>query len=477
MIDEAGVEINEASQQVSILLVDDEAPLRRALHRYLKRAGYDVHTAADLATGRAALEKRSFDVAIVDFRLPDGNGDSLIRWAVDNHRARWVYCMTGHASCRTAVDVMRAGCVDVLEKPVDAADIEVLIATKAAARNTTEEELDEWRHRYARHIAGDDARLRDALVTIKSVADTTCTVLITGESGTGKELLARAVHDGSPRRSGPFVALNCAAIPDSMVEAELFGHARGAFTGAVTERTGRCASAHGGTLFLDEIGDMPLAAQAKLLRMLQDRTITPVGADDSIEIDVRIVAATNKDLEAMVEEGTFRADLYYRLSVIPVHLPPLRERSGDAVLLAQSFVLAASERNGRSVTGLDATAHKALVSYDWPGNVRELHHVIERAVLLKGRGVLTADDLRLKKAKHPPVAAAAAAVVTAAASATSKVPATTPEGLDLKRAIDQVERQLIDEALERTGGNRTEAAALLGLNRTTLVEKIRKHTA
>jgi transcriptional regulator with GAF, ATPase, and Fis domain len=284
-------------------------------------------------------------------------------------------------------------------------------------------------------------------------------VLIYGESGTGKELVARAVHDASPRRDKPFVPINCAAIPESLIEDELFGHTRGAFTGAEAARQGRIASADGGTLFLDEIGDMPIIAQAKLLRVLQERALTPVGGDRSIPVDIRVVAATNRDLDAMVAAGSFRADLLFRLRVIEVRLPPLRDRGDDILTLARSFLAQANRRNNRSVTGFDPAAESTLAGHAWPGNVRELANTIERAVILKRQGLLSAADLRLTGKRGAPAAAPAAAA---------------PDDLNLRSTLDKTEKRLIAIALERSAGNRTEAAALLGLNRTTLVEKMKR---
>jgi len=448
----------------SILLVDDEAPLRRALERYLRRAGYSVRCAATFAEGRRAFDEGEVDVAFIDFRLPDGSGADLIRWALMHRRAQCVYGMTSYTSGPMVRAAREAGCIDILEKPFDITLLTNLIhrAEGKTSEREKAEDFASWRRRCAQQILGEDPLLVEALQTIWQVADTDCTVLITGESGTGKELFARAVHDASPRASGPFVALNCAAIPESMVEAELFGHARGAFTGAHANRDGRVAAAAGGTLFLDEIGDMPLTAQAKLLRMLQDRTIMPVGSDRPVDIDVRIVAATNQDLETMVGDGRFRGDLYYRLNVIPVELPPLRDRGNDVVRLADAFLQQANQRNGRTVAGFDATAERALLDHFWPGNVRELGHLIERTVLLKKNGRISASDLRLRCGAR-------------GTGGHRVLPAI--EGLDLRSAIEEVERRLIDEALERTGGNRTEAAALLGVNRTTLIEKIRKRSS
>jgi len=305
-------------------------------------------------------------------------------------------------------------------------------------------------------VVGDDLELLRALSMARDVAASPSTVLITGESGTGKELFARALHAASLRK-GAFVALNCAALPENLIEAELFGHARGAFTGAAGARAGHILAADGGTLFLDEIGDMPLAAQARLLRALQEKQVTPLGADEPINVDVRVLAATHKNLDELVDQGKFREDLYFRLSVIPLHLPALRERPGDVLLLARSF-LERRARPGQSPLVLSPEAEAALVRHPWPGNVRELAHAMERASLLAKKGTVGAEDLGalLRRRGGGPV----------------EKPA--EPSLNLRAAIDTVERELIQKALEKTAGNRTEAAALLGLNRTTLVEKLRK---
>src|SRR5215468_3191520 len=256
-------------------------------------------------------------------------------------------------------------------------------------------DLATWRTQFAHEIVGDNAEIVDALETIRQVAATDCSILITGETGTGKELIARAVHRASPRRSRPLIPVNCAAIPENLLETELFGHVKGAFTGATNARTGRFMSAHEGTIFLDEIGDLPLAAQAKLLRVLEERVVSPVGSDSDIAIDVRIVAATHRNLTEMVEQGKFRADLYFRLAVVPIHLPALRERPDDILTIANLFVARARERLGRNIEGLDASARSALTSYHWPGNVRELSHVIERSMLLARRPILCKSDISL----------------------------------------------------------------------------------
>ena len=333
-------------------------------------------------------------------------------------------------------------------------------------------ELKSWRRQFASEIVGESPEIIEALDTVRRVAGTDCSILIMGETGTGKELFARAAHRASPRRAKPFIPVNCAALPENLIEAELFGHVKGAFTGAMEKRAGRFVSAQGGTLFLDEIGDLPLAAQAKLLRVLEERVVCPVGADGDVAVDVRIVAATHRNLEQMVAEGKFRADLYFRLSVVPLHLPALRDRGDDFDLIVDLCLARMCERTGRGPMTISADARGAIRTYAWPGNVRELSHKMERAALLARGLEIVASDLSLPSS--------APRIVLARGS--QELPVTTPAALDdtmldLRTALEQVERQLIDRALSKANGNRTEAAALLGLNRTTLVEKLRKYAA
>jgi transcriptional regulator with GAF, ATPase, and Fis domain len=335
-------------------------------------------------------------------------------------------------------------------------------------------DLSTWRTQFASEIVGDSPQILEALDIIQQVAATDCNILITGETGTGKELFARAVHRASPRRNRALIPVNCAAIPESLLETELFGHIKGAFTGATNARTGRFLAAHEGTIFLDEIGDLPLAAQAKLLRVLEERVVSPVGSDSDVRVDVRIIAATHHNLAEMVEQGTFRADLYFRLAVVPIHLPALRERPEDIIAIANLCIARARERLGRPVEGIDASARAALCAYHWPGNVRELAHLIERSVLLARKPVLSAADIPLPTAK---VRFARAADESGPHQVPAQITDLGATSLDLRSALESLERQLIERALQKAGGNRTEAAALLGLNRTTLVEKLRKHAA
>ena len=353
------------------------------------------------------------------------------------------------------------------------------------------QDLTNWRSSFASEIVGESPEIMDALETLRRVAATDASILITGETGTGKELFAKSVHRGSNRKHRKFIPINCAAIPEQLLESELFGHIKGAFTGAVNARPGRFMSAHEGTIFLDEIGDLPLSAQAKLLRVLEERVVSPVGADTDIPVDVRIIAATHRNLDEMVANGTFRADLYFRLAVVPVQLPALRERPEDIIRIAELCILRSAEKLGRKVEGLDDAARQTLISYAWPGNVRELSHMIERAVLLtRGETIVDADlqipGRKVKFARSTTPELRAVTSITPAPALTAKlteatspaIPATvTGDTLDLRSALENLEREMIDRALRKAGGNRTEAAALLGLNRTTLVEKLRKYAA
>ncbi|MFO0728278.1 MAG: sigma-54 dependent transcriptional regulator [Myxococcota bacterium] len=474
----------------SVLVVDDDGGVAAAVRRMLESNGCDVRVAHNVKDAQRMLEDQPSDACVIDYFLPDGPGADVARWAMPRGLTQVALCMTGTASTSVVVEAMRAGFLDVMEKPLDFERLRKLISFQGEEEPGS---ISAWRERFAPEIVGEDELLLEQLRVVESASDTDCTILVHGESGTGKELIASAIHRASPRSDGPFVALNCAALPENLVEAELFGHTKGAFTGAMNAREGKILAAHGGTLFLDEIGDLPMIAQAKLLRVLQERTVSPVGADKPLPVDVRIVAASHRDLHEMVERGTFRADLLYRLSVIEVDLPALRDRSSDILSLARHFIQTINLRTGRRVEGLDSSAEQALLGHTWPGNIRELMNTIERAVILKKVGQLSAKDLSLrargKKVEIAPVAAVAVAPVAVMPVAVAPA-AVEREGaqvvdlnglseqdvarLNLKHALEEVERRYIGIALEKSGGNRTEAAALLGLNRTTLVEKMRK---
>ncbi len=339
--------------------------------------------------------------------------------------------------------------------------VQALHITPPANRTESHLDLDEWRRQHTPNILGNDPKLMDVFRMIERVADTDCSILVSGESGTGKELIARAVHDASNRTEGPFIAVNCAAIPDNLLESELFGHARGAFTGATGARVGQFTAAHGGTLFLDEIGELPLALQAKLLRVLQEKHVQPVGESKGHDVDIRVITATNRDLESMVQEGTFREDLLYRLNVIPIELPALRERRNDIPELVGHFVMRTNEKRNRAITGVTAAAMAQLCNHAWPGNIRQLENVIERMVILRTQGHLDVCDLpaRLQENGVP---------------RTEQATTLPNNGIDLKDAVEQFENNLILQALERTGWNKNQAANILHMNRTTLVEKLKK---
>jgi DNA-binding NtrC family response regulator len=447
-----------------ILLCDDEDTLLRSLGRILRTAGHDVVT-TDGPGGFAKLQQERFDLVLTDIRMPGKNGFEILLTARAVAPGTPVIAMSGSAEIPDAVKAMHAGARDFLIKPFDVQTLEDAVATvlKPPPAPGPGEDPRFWRDRVAPWLLGDDATIVPVLSLLSQVADTGCTVLITGESGTGKELAARSLHAGSSRKGKPFVAVNCAAIPPTLVESELFGHVRGAFTGATTSRTGRFAQADGGTIFLDEIGEMELAVQAKLLRLIQDGELYPVGEETPTRVDVRILAATNRNLEAEVANGRFRADLYWRLNVIPVEMPKLKSRANDIAPLCDHFLARANERHRRQVTGIDGQALAALKAYHWPGNIRELENVLERMVIVKGAGVLGLADLpaQIRTPRTTPATG-------------TEIPELPKDGTDLRAMLEAVEDRMIGEALERTGGNKNRAAELLGLNRTTLVEKLRR---
>lgn len=455
------------------LIVEDDPLLRHFVSGHLMEHGWEVTTTSLVREARAALAERSYRLMLTDVFLPDGSGFDLLQSLKKLSSPPAVIVMTGDTALDHAVSAVRHGATDFLVKPfsMDALDsalarVNTRRKLSVAAVPHLEKPVASFRAQYAPDVLGSDASLMRVFSIIERVADSDCSVLITGESGTGKELIARAIHDVSERRNQPFMAVNCAAIPETLLESELFGHSRGAFTGAQNARVGRFAAADGGTIFLDEIGEMPLGLQAKILRLLQEKEVTPLGESKSKKIDVRVVAATNKDLEEMVRTRTFREDLLYRLNVIPIELPALRNRRSDIPELVRHFLGRVNQRRSRKVTGIDPKALELLVAYEWPGNVRQLENTIERMVLLKGDGELGIEDLP-EKMRAPPAR-------TSSKRSPWDEPLLPPEGLDLRDALESFESSLIRQALERVGWNKNRAAALLQMNRTTLVEKLKK---
>lgn len=467
--------INVRGTRGRCLLIEDDALLRRFVASHLSHRGWEVTPTAMVADAQAALKDRSYKLILTDVFLPDGSGFEILQAVSQNPRPPAIIVMTADAALDHAVNAVRHGASDFLVKPFSMEALDAALARVQVVERLSlappptmplREPVEAWRARYAPDILGKDASLLRVFGMIERVADTDCSVLLTGESGTGKELIARALHDVSNRRSAPFMAVNCAAIPESLLESELFGHSRGAFTGAQTSRPGRFAAADGGTIFLDEIGEMPLGLQAKILRLLQEKEVTPLGETKSRKIDIRVIAATNQDLDEMVRLRTFREDLLYRLNVIPIELPALRHRRSDIPELVHHFIKRANLRRGRAITGVDPRAMELLTSYDWPGNVRQLENAVERAVLLKAEGLLSPEDLPEKLRN----------VTSRQAVQRSPwdEPLLPPDGLDLKEAMEAFETSLIRQALERVAWNKNRAAALLQMNRTTLVEKLKK---
>jgi DNA-binding NtrC family response regulator len=415
-------------------------------------------------TGREALTELftgRYDAIVVDAANDDGEVRDLICAAQRAEKSAAVIVVGPQGSdLDRVVEHMRRGANDYLARPITASDL-----VSAVQRAATEVASHQQPEPPGEALVGESPAMCDLRALVDQVADSSATVLIYGESGTGKELVARALHAEGPRRHGPFVALNCAAIPESLLESELFGHVKGAFTGASQARVGRFELAQGGTLFLDEIGDMPIALQTKLLRVLQEKVVEPIGGARSVRVDVRIIAATNRDLETLVQAGRFRDDLYYRLNVIPINVPALRERREDIADLCRHFVARANRARGGQLAGFTDEALEALGAYSWPGNVRELENLVERMVVLKRRGTVTLGDIPERFSGAPP------RVGEGSPAATNELP---QGGVDLRGLLAGLETRLIQQALTRSRGNKNQAATLLGLNRTTLVEKLKR---
>jgi two-component system response regulator HydG len=443
-----------------VLIVDDDEGHAEALADGLEIDGYQCVLAH---SGGAALERlaeASFDAVLTDLKMHDKSGLDVLRESRVLQPDAAVLLITGHGSLETAVEAMRMGAADYLQKPVMIAELRTRLARSLEARDLRRDNLalrKQLDERFGlKGLVGASPQMERVFKIVRQVADTNATVLLLGESGTGKELVARAVHANSPRRERRFVAVNCAALSEGLIESELFGHMKGAFTGAIAAKDGQIVHADGGTLFLDELGDMPLMTQAKLLRVLETREVTPVGGTTPRKVDLRLVGATHRDLRAMVREGTFREDLLFRLQVVVIELPPLRERTGDLPLLIDHFVAEFARTHGRPVRSVAPEARAALMRYAWPGNVRELRNVLESMVLLCGAETLTAADVpdSIREAAREP----------------------RRGGYELAgRTLEEVERDLIEATLQLTGGNREKAAKLMGIGERTLYRRIKHY--
>jgi DNA-binding NtrC family response regulator len=473
-----------AEPQKHLLIVEDEGPLRKAVAEQLTDRGYRVEQADSGEAALAKLADFAFDIIITDLRLPGIDGSAVVEAAVERYPHIIAIVVTGFGTVKDAVEAIKRGAWDFVSKPFQIDELLHVLDSALEQRRLRSEnaylraQLEE-RYRFE-GIVGKSRPMKLLFQLLETVAPTGSTILITGETGTGKEVVSRAIHHNSPRRLNRFVALNCSAIPETLLEAELFGHVRGAFTGAVGTRQGRLEQAHKGTLFLDEVGTMSPALQMKLLRVLQEREFERIGDSHTIKVDVRVIAATHSDLARLVSEGTFREDLFYRLNVIPVQLPPLRDRKEDIPLLVQHFLekfqrerhTGAERRvadrgvpsSGDRRVGLSVSQEgmRRLMAYPWPGNVRQLENAVERAVAFAaGRSQIDVGDLpiEIQQAQEPALAS------------TIDLP---DDGVDLDAFVANIERELIRRSLERTGGNKGQAARLLNLKRTTLVEKLKR---
>jgi DNA-binding NtrC family response regulator len=447
----------------TILLADDEEKILKTLGRALRDEGHEVVTAGNARTASKCLSERVFDLVIIDYLMPDRTGLDVIRDMVgstpESERPA-VVMMTAHGSIESAVEAMKLGARDYLQKPFEVEELLALVRRALEdqrARTGLHYLISEQDAEYDHYgIIGKSRPIRDVIARAELVAESKSTVLLTGETGTGKELVARAIHARSAQRNMPMIKVNCAAIPETLLESELFGHIRGAFTGATFTKKGRFSLAEGGTIFLDEIGTITLAVQAKLLRVLQDREFEPLGAERTQRVDVRVITATNRDLRQLVREGKFLEDLFYRLNVIPIEIPPLRERREDIAMLIDHFVRRFAERTGKKIDGVDERAMTELTGYEWPGNVRELENTIERAVVLSTGPILNSQTVWLMSATATP--------------ATAAVPS-----LKLHQNLEWAERETMRRALEQSRGVKKDAAELMGISQRALSHYLAKY--
>jgi len=443
----------------SILVVDDEPPQLELIGGFLKKQGFEVALAESGERALQRFRQESFDLVLTDQRMPNLSGLDLVKAVRAVNPETAVIIMTAYGSIETAVDAIKAGATDYLTKPLNLDELLHRIEKVREHQRLLSENRDLREELRERHriegIIGESGRMLEVFSLVRRVASSEATVLIRGESGTGKELIAKAIHYASPRASGPLVKVNCAALPETLLESELFGHVKGAFTGALANRKGRFEVASGGTIFLDEIGDLPAHLQAKLLRVLQEREFERVGSSQPIPVDVRILAATHRDLEGLLKSGQFRDDFYYRLNVVTIVLPPLRERRQDLPLLMDHMLRVFAEKNGKKIQGFTPEAREALLRYDYPGNIRELENIIERASVITRNDVIGRADLPI--------------------SIQEPEAENNSNNTDLSVVVERLERRLIKEALARSGGVQTRAAEHLGITERNLRYKLKKY--
>lgn len=453
-----------AGPPIKVLVVDDDVTHAETVADSLTRVGYECTVASSGASGSALVERGGFEVIVTDLRLRDGSGMDILAKAKETLPDAEVILVTGHGSVQSAVEAMQQGAFNYLLKPLDLKQLRAVVDNAARNQHLRRANAELSRRLDERFgfqgVIGNSPAVHELIERLQRIAPTDATVLIQGETGTGKELVAQAIHQNSPRKNRPFVGLNCAALSEHILESELFGHVKGAFTDASADRIGKFEYVHGGTLFLDEVGDMPLPTQIKLLRVLESGEITRVGSNEPVKVNVRILSATNRNLEEAIRDGSFREDLYHRLKVVTIRLPRLSERVQDVPLLIEHFIQHACARHHKQVKNMTTAARRRLMAYDWPGNVRQLKNAIESMVVIDNDGTLDLDDLPIELA-----------------GAESKASATPGDSLaDLVgKPLSELERLLIAETLKLTGGNREEAAGLLGIGERTLYRKIKEY--